>query len=821
MKKVFKTIAAVALVAFAASCEKAPVESLARGGEETEVSFTVATPQIFTKAIADGNTVDEVACNVYDATGALIDNAEISKIVPMTGGKAEFKVRLVTGQTYSFIFWAYKAPAEGETSPYTLDAAAKTVTVDYEGYANDETRDAFYACVEKKIEGAVNETVTLYRPFAQLNFGVDPEDIIAAEKAGYVVTQSSVSVKGLANVLDLTTGEVDGTVDADFVCAALPAQTLTVGEDEYGYVAMNYVLVGKDEKTTADVTLTTYNDGNIAINTLSLPAVPLQGNYRTNILGNLFTSQVIYTIVVDPSFEDPDYVKELWDGTADEPEVDESGNYLITTANELAWVAQQVNSGKTTFVGKTLVLQNDIDLCNVAWTPIGIMQYTPGKSFYGTFDGNGKTISNLNVSDNTAEWASAGLFGGTVSATIKNLNVENATVNSTHYAGVIVGYAQEGTNILDCAVTNVSLTSTPELLASGEWDNGDKVGAIAGHFEGIKIEGCTVKDAAIRGYRDLGAIAGNVNYATGAVINNTVEGDVLIIVDKTHNYKNYTELSKHNAGAYVGRIGGASATVSGNSGEDNVTIVYALTVSDSEELNAAIENASADETANIILESGVSVTLKSGIANDGAKSRNVAIIGDGSQTFDVVSGAVTAEGGKLNYQRGSTFTLRNVTVKAGEGSFDGVVCDELVLDNCSLSGKLTLFGKATFTDCTFENTMSDQYSIWTWGGTDVKIEDCVFNTNGKAVLLYGQATAAKPTNLSVSNTIFNDRNNGAAGKAAIEIGNDYSATYNLTISGCTVNGFAPGKNTDSKVWANKNSMDAEHLSVTIDGVRVL
>ena len=99
----------------------------------------------------------------------------------------------------------------------------------------------------------------------------------------------------------------------------------------------------------------------------------------------------------------------------------------------------------------------------------------------------------------------------------------------------------------------------------------------------------------------------------------------------------------------------------------------------------------------------------------------------------------------------------------------------------------------------------------------MKFDKCTFNTNGKAILLYGKATEAKPTNLIVTDCTLNDRKNGAAGKAAIEIGNDYNATYNLTIWHCVINGFAEGMNTGSKTWANKNSMDAAHLSVTIDG----
>ena len=52
------------------------------------------------------------------------------------------------------------------------------------------------------------------------------------------------------------------------------------------------------------------------------------------------------------------------------------------------------------------------------------------------------------------------------------------------------------------------------------------------------------------------------------------------------------------------------------------------------------------------------------------------------------------------------------------------------------------------------------------------------------------------------------------------MGNDYNATYTLTVNHATVNGFAVGKNTGSHLWANKNSMDAAHLTVTIDGTKV-
>lgn len=259
---------------------------------------------------------------------------------------------------------------------------------------------------------------------------------------------------------------------------------------------------------------------------------------------------------------------------------------------------------------------------------------------------------------------------------------------------------------------------------------------------------------------------------------------------------------------------------------ETYTVVEAtvIPVTSQEDLNNAITTgATQGQSATVTLPSNSTFTLNSGIAHEGTKSRDITFVGDGSQTFDVITKTESAEGGMLNYQRGSSLTFKNMTIQAGEGNFDGIVCDELTYVKCTIKGKLTLYGKATFVDCTFENDMTDQYSIWTWGGTDVKFEGCTFNSNGKAILLYGQATAEKPTNLTVTNCTFNDSEKYVFEKAAIEVGNDYGATYSIVATNCKVNGFAinpNGASTNSTLWANKNSMDAAHLSVTIDGTKV-
>ena len=350
----------------------------------------------------------------------------------------------------------------------------------------------------------------------------------------------------------------------------------------------------------------------------------------------------------------------------------------------------------------------------------------------------------------------------------------------------------------------------------------------------------TIKDGYFTVGADKNGEANSVIYSTGGKI--TIEGG-FFQTNYSWNDKYYVLNQQNNNPGTITVKGGTFVNYDPSKGDDNLggnfvaegysvmketkangdvwyTVVKGKVADGQEEANNAITSATSG-AATINLAKNTTITLDNDIANEGTKSRDITFVGDGTQTVDVVTNAVNAEGGQLNYQRGSSFTFENLTIQAGDGSFDGIVCDELIYKNCTIKGKLTLYGKATFIGCTFENDMANQYSIWTWGGTDVTFEKCKFNTNGKAILLYGKATEAKPTNLVVTNCEFNDRNNGSAGKAAIEIGNDYNATYTLTVKNATVSGFAEGKNTGSKLWANKNSMDAAHLSVTIDDTKVL
>ncbi len=320
MKRYFKTIATAVLAVLAvAACQKENLGEVAPDGREAEVKLTLTSPQIGTKSYADGQTVNKVFVHVYQqgadgnlkyiAPAAAGESATPSQVVDMTSGAAKYSTRLVTGQKYTFVFWAEYRDA-ASPSPYTYDPGTKTVTVNYTAVAgNDETRDAFCNVLKDvEITGAYSSDVKLYRPFAQLNFGVTSEDYAAAKAAGLEVTAAQVKLTNAATSLNLLAGTVSGAEDVTFAAATLPTENLSAAGATYKYVAMDYVLVGKAAKTLSDVTLTLTATGTQSTTPeFTYSNVPLQANYRTNIVGNLFTSPAEVNITVDPAFDTPDY----------------------------------------------------------------------------------------------------------------------------------------------------------------------------------------------------------------------------------------------------------------------------------------------------------------------------------------------------------------------------------------------------------------------------------------------------------------------------------------------------------------------------------
>ena len=297
-----KYIFAAALAVLALGCNKEQVAvDGTPDGEEVAVTFAAELPGTITKAIGDGLTAKNLSVAVYDdasnAAGTHILALDKTAVFDALHTTVEYS--LVKGKTYHFIFWA-----QAEGAPYTFDPETKKVAIDYTGAANDEKRDAFYAVKALKVTGPATEPVQLHRPFAQVNFGTS--DSAAATTAGVTPTASLFTATDAASSFDVFAGEGKDPVDVSFTEAALPAEQLTLKDGtQYTYLAMNYFIpTGKLNETHVSNLSATFKGASDDV-VISVPSAKVQANYRTNIVGNLLTDQVVFNVEIVPAFEQP------------------------------------------------------------------------------------------------------------------------------------------------------------------------------------------------------------------------------------------------------------------------------------------------------------------------------------------------------------------------------------------------------------------------------------------------------------------------------------------------------------------------------------
>ena len=221
-----------------------------------------------------------------------------------------------------------------------------------------------------------------------------------------------------------------------------------------------------------------------------------------------------------------------WNGTTVEPGKDASGVYQIGTAEELAWLAAEINNSSNNSQSYSAVLTADIDLGYRPWTPIGCYaDWQNNHPYRGVFDGQGHTVSGLYVTALSNGYA--GLFGYTSgSTTIKNLTVEgeirleDVSTTAKHIGGIV----GEANAKLERCVSRVRISAA----GFGTRDT-CAVGGIAGKLSGAmtdcRFEGsiditCKRGGAYISG--GVGGLAGN---AAGGALTRCVNTGA-VTVDK-------------------------------------------------------------------------------------------------------------------------------------------------------------------------------------------------------------------------------------------------------------------------------------------------
>ena len=250
----------------------------------------------------------------------------------------------------------------------------------------------------------------------------------------------------------------------------------------------------------------TINGGNLSVTNWRITTACAKLGGKPAVKGGTFTSAVPAEYCAEGFI--PTEIEAGKYGVKAEPlTFDEDGICRISTEAELKRFAAMVNEGNN-FAGKTVHLENDINLNNELWTPIGV--YKDSKThFKGTFDGQNHTITGLKVNESRKN--GVGFFGKVYTGTIKNLTVEGTvSTSNSNYVGGIVGHGY-------ATITNCTFKGTV-----GSKDT-MQVGGIAGSG-GFTITNCSVYGDVIAGCW-AGGIVGNCQDG-GAYTNCYVVGTI-------------------------------------------------------------------------------------------------------------------------------------------------------------------------------------------------------------------------------------------------------------------------------------------------------
>ena len=831
-KKLFLGMFAAAGMLFATSCSNDELD-VVQSGNEAQVTFSLAAEGgIATRAISDGTGAKKLVYAVYNASGELIEtiantdvNGQIVDNSAFDNGLTEnVTITLAKGQQYTVAFWAQNPNCTAYT---TTDL--KNVTIDYAGLNNDETRDAFFKAETFTVTGNTEIDVVLKRPFAQINVGVYQTDWDAAKASGIEIEKSKVTIENAATSINLLTGEVGGEQTVEYGFDIIPAQfatpeTLDVDLDKdgtkenYVYLSMSYILAN-DETTgyakTAledlDFTFAPISGNNINFSE-GLNTVPVQRNWRTNIIGKILTGDVTFNITIDP----------IYDGEYNNGEaqpVNINGVYYAT-------IQDAVNN------------VNDGDVIKVATgTYTEVVKVASGKNFTLEAAGPNVVIAALDHQSN----------GTPSTVKVKGITFDN----SITLAGWFTGTAQNiapcvgawGGNLTfeDCTFI-VAGTSGRETGVMTWWTTENNVMSLS--FNNCTFEGqndhANARAMQIYGYVNMEVsnctFNTNKDYTLKYVAN---EGNIATFSNNiVNNSENFVELgssvypgSNYTANIINNTLGnGVNTHIIANNENQNVNLngnVSVIAEGVVKDANGNYIASSNEGITNAISDGATTINLIQGnyVIPSSAQGKTLTIIGTGTPEDVKVAVTKVGSGGEnCDYGLdGSTVTFESITITTNSSTYIGYARCNGTYKNCVINGTYTLYGDSKFERCTF-NVSGDVYNIWTWGAKNMEFDRCTFNSDGKALLLYQEGT--NTVNLTVKSCIFNDNGGLTSKKAAIEIGDaPYGATptYNVTVSGTTVNGYEinnEGFNTGTTLWGNKNSMPAERLNVTIDGVNV-
>ena len=526
-----------------------------------------------------------------------------------------------------------------------------------------------------------------------------------------------------------------------------------------------------------------------------------------NYVGGEFNSQVFFikggTFAEDPSeFVVPGYKAEQ-----------ENGVYVVRKPQALIDFENAIANGDNVTLNEDITLIDPVVVAEGKEVTINLNGKTldiyTHKSVGGVLENNGTLAIEGGVISSKAN------NGGSAIANNGTLTVKNATLNGAPNAdGSWPSYTVNNTGTM--TLENSTITS--------------KHGSVSSYGEGavLTLNNCTIDMAGIPGFTSHGIYT----YSGGKVV---VNGGTYVNKATDQNSTGASVINGNvevNAGTFTGRIENYYGTPVLKGGTysvkpNNAFVAEGYKVIEENGkynvvLDAVDDVVSSTETLEEAIAAGNdTIALNAGeyVIPSAAQGKTVKFVGTGNPEDTKVAVTKVGTGGEnCDYGLdGSTVTFENITITTNSSTYIGYARCNGTYKNCIINGTYTLYGDSVFENCTF-NVSGDVYNIWTWGAPTATFTNCTFNCDGKAMLLYGTAN----TKLTMNNCVFNDNGDDTVtGKAAIETGNDYNKSYELTVNNATVNGFAINPNgivTGTTLWANKNSMPADKLKVTVDGL---
>ena len=709
-KKLFLGMFAAAGMLLATSCSNDELD-VVQSGNEAQVTFSLAAEGgIATRAISDGTGAKKLVYAVYNASGELIEtiantdvNGQIVDNSAFDNGLTEnVTITLAKGQQYTVAFWAQNPNCTAYT---TTDL--KNVTIDYAGLNNDETRDAFFKAETFTVTGNTEIDVVLKRPFAQINVGVYQTDWDAAKASGIEIEKSKVTIENAATSINLLTGEVGGEQTVEYGFDIIPAQfatpeTLDVDLDKdgtkenYVYLSMSYILAN-DETTgyakTAledlDFTFAPISGNNINFSE-GLNAVPVQRNWRTNIIGKILTGDVTFNITIDP----------IYDGEYNNGEaqpVNINGVYYAT-------IQDAVNN------------VNDGDVIKVATgTYTEVVKVASGKNFTLEAAGPNVVIAALDHQSN----------GTPSTVKVKGITFDN----SITLAGWFTGTAQNiapcvgawGGNLTfeDCTFI-VAGTSGRETGVMTWWTTENNVMSLS--FNNCTFEGqndhANARAMQIYGYVNMEVsnctFNTNKDYTLKYVAN---EGNIATFSNNiVNNSENFVELgssvypgSNYTANIINNTLGnGVNTHIIANNENQNVNLngnVSVIAEGVVKDANGNYIASSNEGITNAISDGATTINLIQGnyVIPSSAQGKTLTIIGTGTPEDVKVAVTKVGSGGEnCDYGLdGSTVTFESITITTNSSTYIGYARCNGTYKNCVINGTYTLYGDSKFERCTF------------------------------------------------------------------------------------------------------------------------